>query len=994
MHPFQLTAYIISKTQRIVRENLALAEPVQAKMTLDSDPDPWWHVLAEKNARQQAHKLAAVINQRPGGVQGLSYGEAMGVAKSAEAGVNIHYLEALTVPAAGSSGPPPNHGPSEPDTPEVAANLKRIENERKRAKLVAIVAADKASRGPDPDFTVTQSSRSLLPATVTVATASTDSSSSQHPIVRDDAPSTESTDASALQDTTQSGTASSTELLNPPPSQTRIHQEAVAVTEFADPSALQTPVHQETASVTRPADSSVLQSPTRQQAAPAIESVKTPAMQDLTHQGLAPAIESVNPSAMQDLTHQGPAPATETAQPLLVQSPTFSETAPGVDEGEITPIQETLGRRARRDSVRFIRERTNSRSASTTPTRANFPAAAAALPHTPTEPTATVPETRLGAVAEPTTSYGAETGDPIGIIPTSQDSEPISNVEQAKVEPSSPREGPSREEKGKWVVREPSANDMSSGSTTPTPSNTGFVADRNSLYRQARTTARRLALYEKAEATRIAKPTDTAPTTAPARTMANLAQPGSSSERQADPNAGFQGFPWTYATHTRADQQMLDLGLIIFEKLPTSYQPPPTEAVPDAEMLDRPIVVNQKFIMINAPAVHFDDLEDLTHVLPFVRVRPDARSVSAGHPDYLGPTPPMPGYMNMKLSQYQSCEMFGEEIWRHDRDLLKCRYEGCKVHLSDWNADQFLCLGCGPKSIVRYCSKQHMLNDKAHWVVCGSDDLLLKRIIDHNSEPSRFHQFCPAIVDRTGWKSPERHRQRNHAMLCAGHYTLFWATKWSDKTDDSKPYLTIQFPRTHPHYTELTARVERLLNLAFFDHLLRPVIDHLYRLLRHALQLSNLWNEAHEDALAGQLILEFLVTPAITADPRPLCDCEWVPRATDKHHAECILNAKNVHAAGELMPYTATGNGLAASVSQMESEYWVLRAWQQQSDTIYWRKRAEGEGFLGVTLPKVHPEPYLGRGCKCSLPQSVCLHVLHEWLIYLCSRGGTRRAGN
>lgn len=934
MHPFQLTAYLISKTQRIIRENLALAEPVQATMASDSDRDPWWHVLAEKNARQQAHKLAAVINQRPGGVQGLSYGEAMGVAKSAEAGVNIHYLEALTVPAAGSSDPPPNHGPSEPDTPEVTENLKRIENERKRAKLVAIVAADRASRGPDPDFTVTQSSRPLLPATVTVATASTDPSSSQHPIV-------ESTDASALQDATYSGTASSIEHLNPPPSQTRIHQEAVAVTEFADPSALQTPVHRETASVTQPADSSVLQSPTRQQAAPAIGSVKPP--------------------AMQDLTHQGPAPACEAVQPLPVQSPTYSETPPGVDEGEITPIQEILGRRARRDSVRFIRERTNSRSASTTPTRANFQVAAA-LPHTPTEPTATVPETRTGA-----TSYEAETGEPIGIIPTSQDSEPVSSVEEAKVEPSSPREGPSRKEKGKWVVREPSVNDLSSGSTTPTPSNTRFVADRNALYRQARTTARRLALYEKAEATRIPQPTDTAPITAPARTVANLAQPGSSSERQADPNAGFQGFPWTYATHTRADQQLLDLGLIIFEKLPTCYQPPPTGAVTDAELLDRPIVVNPKFIMHNAPAVHFDDLEDLTHVLPFVRVRPDARSVSAGHPDYLGPTPPMPGYMNMKLSQYQSCEMFGQEIWRHDRDLLKCRYEGCKVHLSDWNADQFLCLGCGPKSIVRYCSKQHMLNDKPHWAVCGSEDLLLKRIVDHNSEPSRFHQFCPAIVDRTGWKSPERHRQRNHAMLCAGHYTLFWATKWTEKTDDSKPYLTIQFPRTHPRYTELTARVERLLNLAFFDHLLRPAIDHLYRLLRHALQLSNLWNEAHEDALAGQLILEFLVTPAITADPRPLCDCEWVPRATDKHHAECILNAKAVNAAGELMPYTATSDGLAAFAAQMESEYWVLRAWQQQSDTIYWRKRAEGEGFPGVTLPKVHPEPYLGKGCKCSI---------------------------
>ena len=824
-------------------------------MPSNNGGEPWWQVFADQRARKQAYEIAATINQRPGGIQNLSLQQAEEVANGAKDGANIEYLEALTVPAAGSDAPPPNRGPLQPDTPEVAANLERTHAQRKRAMVVAIVAADMASRES--------------------ATGSSSAESSLH--------------------------------------------------------SLPTPIN------------------------------------------TSAAIEATNPTPSQ-------APGQEAASAM--------------DEGETTPTQESFGRRARADSVKFIRERTNSRSASTTPTRATAFQTAIALPHLSTEPIATSTGTESGQVTgitpisqplitptEPTeaelgqatgilptstpsttTTTEAELGQAIGILPTSQPSEQIESVEEPAPEPPSPRAGPSREEKGKWVVREPPTSDMSSGSLTPRPSGSEASLGRNALYRQARMTTSRLALYEKSQATLALTPTSTTPAAASAHTMAAQGQPGPS-QRRPNRRAGVLGLQWAYATHTRADKDLQDLGLLLWEKLPTCYQPEPAYAVDNVEdWLRAPIIVSNKVIMHNAPAVHLEN--DLTHVLTFARTRPDARS-HAGHPDFLGGPP---GYKNMKLCEYQSCEFFGQEIWRHDRELHTCRLEGCKVKISDWNADSFLCLGCGPKTIVRYCCKAHMLDDNTHWEECGSPDLLIKRVIDHNTEPPRFWRHCAAIVDRYGYTSPERHRQRNHAMLSSGQYTLFLDDTIDATTGQSTPQepKAITYPATHPSHTELSARIERLLNLAFFDHTNLTVLSYLYRLLRSALQASRAWNEDIEEQLGAQLMLEFGITSDITADTRPLCACEWSPATTTTHTAGCPSSHKFPSRAGELMPTAPTSGGLESHVKDMESKYWILRAWRQQHEVQYWRRRVSGEGFSGVTLPTIWPHPFMGEGCKLS----------------------------
>ncbi|KAL8825602.1 MAG: hypothetical protein Q9191_004307, partial [Dirinaria sp. TL-2023a] len=416
------------------------------------------------------------------------------------------------------------------------------------------------------------------------------------------------------------------------------------------------------------------------------------------------------------------------------------------------------------------------------------------------------------------------------------------------------------------------------------------------------------------------------------------------------------GLIWAYATHTRADKALQDLGVLMFENLPTCYRPTPDYAVDDPELwLRAPIIVRSEPINTVQPAVHLD--QNLTHVLPHERTRPDARSI-AGHPDFLGGPS---GNVSTRLREYQACEFFGEEIWRHDRDLLDCHLEGCKVKISDMSADRFICLGCGPKTTVRYCSKEHLFADTKHWEECGDiEKLILKRVIDHNTEPSRFRRYCPAIVDIYQLTTPERHRQRLHAMFSCGHYTLFPMPSTDDASGETTPTAEaphphiladgpeiIQWPTSDPLHLEMSSRVERLLNLAFLDYSNIVVLSYLFRLLRSALQRLNAWTDDIETLLGVQLTLEFNIEEPVTDHARPACECEWAPLTFHKHHAECPYNPTRFSQAGELHR-SATHGGISALVTEKERRYWILRAWRQQHPSSpYWFKRALGEGFDG-----------------------------------------------
>ena len=79
----------------------------------------------------------------------------------------------------------------------------------------------------------------------------------------------------------------------------------------------------------------------------------------------------------------------------------------------------------------------------------------------------------------------------------------------------------------------------------------------------------------------------------------------------------------------------------------------------------------------------------------------DLRSCET-HPDCLP---------DRKLCEYQAVEILDYETWRTDRSFFHCRLPRCQMRLVDHNTTTVLCLGCGPQTNIRYCSREHQLED-------------------------------------------------------------------------------------------------------------------------------------------------------------------------------------------------------------------------------------------------------------------------------------------
>ena len=110
------------------------------------------------------------------------------------------------------------------------------------------------------------------------------------------------------------------------------------------------------------------------------------------------------------------------------------------------------------------------------------------------------------------------------------------------------------------------------------------------------------------------------------------------------------------------------------------------------------------------PEVRYDSRWNRLLVLPHSISLFDVRSQSS-HPDYLPPT---------KLRQRQAIQLCGFEIWRHDRNTFRCMLRSCRKLIMDFETATHICDGCGPKTEIRYCSLQHLLEDiPEHWEECG-----------------------------------------------------------------------------------------------------------------------------------------------------------------------------------------------------------------------------------------------------------------------------------
>ena len=301
------------------------------------------------------------------------------------------------------------------------------------------------------------------------------------------------------------------------------------------------------------------------------------------------------------------------------------------------------------------------------------------------------------------------------------------------------------------------------------------------------------------------------------------------------------------------------------------------------------------------------------------------------------------------LIEYQAYERAGFDVWRHDRSVFACVLPGCGRLTLDHESNTVICHGCGTKSWIRYCSRQHLLSDMSdHWKECGDATTVFHQSIDEDTQPARFKRRYPAIVDANGSNSFQRHRQRTYAIENKGQYTMFLTADLA--------YI-VEWPE---HLAETCQpRVERLLNAAFFDGNNVAILDYLFRLLRFCLRQTGKWTDNICTLLVLQFRLEFGWNARGAYDEDP-CECEWLGDAAKWQSCSrvCKETFENV---GVLFK----GCCIQDFVKKMEAEQWILRAWHRQHPTVKsWRRRMMGEGFEGVPEWQRSGEwrPVLGEG--------------------------------
>lgn len=404
------------------------------------------------------------------------------------------------------------------------------------------------------------------------------------------------------------------------------------------------------------------------------------------------------------------------------------------------------------------------------------------------------------------------------------------------------------------------------------------------------------------------------------------AQPNSTSE------GGVDGLAWAYATHTDADEALLEAGVWLWEKPRTYFYPHSISIKMSDPYVLAPVIVSHESTGTSFPFLEYSG--ETVHIIPHDEPWEDVRSVEC-HPDFLPPC---------KLVEYQACEAAGYYVWRHDRDQLPCRKPGCEALVMDHNLSSVFCQGCGPKTVIRYCSFEHQIEHiEEHWIECGDPGLVMQCVIDHATTPAYFSDKPPEIAERRGvcgLKCAELQRQKIYFMNNGGYYTLF-----DPVTHDIK---TLSWPKSDPRWQELDARIERLLNIAFFGTHKHGIITYICRLLRELLCCTAEWTDQIQDILDAQIRNEFKYSGDLGSDlihvgEDSQCDCKWPSRDFLPHGHLSTCTQEKMPTMGSNSETT----GLKAWVERMEKEHWILRAWHQQHPTEKnWRVRANGFGMI------------------------------------------------
>ncbi|KAF7117753.1 hypothetical protein CNMCM5793_006933 [Aspergillus hiratsukae] len=290
-------------------------------------------------------------------------------------------------------------------------------------------------------------------------------------------------------------------------------------------------------------------------------------------------------------------------------------------------------------------------------------------------------------------------------------------------------------------------------------------------------------------------------------------------------------------------------------------------------------------------------------------------------------------------------------FWQLDSHKFPCAKNGCDKRCNLWDGRTVICPKCGPFSEVRYCCKEHLLQDiKWHWIYCGQ--MILTQPCRENSVPRDVRDGPPLVPCLHPYDTPERHRQAVYfnINIREGDYFLF--SDYADWAQAGFPENNLDMRCSHRAlYTikfedrEKKDRFRRVLAACLFMTIeVHELVDYLYRLIRDDLRSQEIWSPEVENMLKYQIHSEFAINilPDITGE-RHACETDWTGR-NRRHCPDAVCRGEYRRLLGSV-----GGNGHRQTVDHLEASFWILRAARTtHPDVTDVHARMRGEGFEGV----------------------------------------------
>ena len=308
-------------------------------------------------------------------------------------------------------------------------------------------------------------------------------------------------------------------------------------------------------------------------------------------------------------------------------------------------------------------------------------------------------------------------------------------------------------------------------------------------------------------------------------------------------------------------------------------------------------------------------------------------------------------------------------FWQLDSHGFPCAKAGCEKRCNLWDGATVICPRCGPFSEIRYCCKEHLLEDiKYHWLYCGQ--MTFEHPCRENSIPRDVRDGPPLVPCLHPYDTPERHRQAVYfnAKVREGDYFIF--SDWTDLVKagfpesnvevrcSSQVIYTIRFEDASEKdrfrrvlatclFSTSTSLIYHWYLLITYFHTVTievtELVDFLFRLIRDKLRSQTAPIEL-EATLRYQFQQEFCVAiqPHITGE-RHACVTDWDGR-NRRNCQDAICRAEYRRLLGSL-----GGKGHSQLIDHLEGSYWILRAARTTHPDITDAKaRMRGEGFSDV----------------------------------------------